>query len=168
MEEAVDARSARRYGIGIRLVLYPLALALIVVAWRHYHGPEKHFKVVEFPRWVGTTSEGMPVSGRITDEGRAVTFAIPISEHCSDGSEFVFDWYPGLQRWVQRGSDLYGSSSGSNVDSRGFPATYYNQIKARIDARPRGTVTGWTRVETPGGSVNCASGPVSFTLRRER
>jgi len=64
---------------------------MTVLAWRHYHGHPKPFKVVEFPRWVGRTSEGEPVSGRIKDDSRVVMLAIPMHERCSDGSDFVFE-----------------------------------------------------------------------------
>ena len=166
MEEAVDARSARRYGIGIRLVLYPLALALIVLAWRHYHGGSEHFKVVEVPLWVGTTSEGMRVSGRINDNGEVVRLAIPMTERCSDGSSFVFHWYPGTVRWVQTGADLHGASTGHDVDDRGFATTYGNRIDARIDAHPHGTASDWSLTTTEHGPVTCRSGVVGFRLRR--
>ena len=48
----------RRLGIAVRLVLYPMAIGLIVIAWRHYHGDPP---VAHPLRWSGVTSQGQAI-----------------------------------------------------------------------------------------------------------
>jgi hypothetical protein len=160
-----DARRARRMGIAIRLVLYPMALGLIVLAWQHYHGDSSQAESIHVVEWRGVTSQGRAMrAGSV--EGRLISLDVTVLERCSDGSPFSFRWTPAQDRFVQHGEALRGRTVATGETSSGEPAAYDNQVRARIGDHPRGTITvhvDWTRKD---GTVACDSGPVTFELHR--
>jgi hypothetical protein len=159
-----EARRARRMGIAIRLVLYPMALALIVVAWQHYHGGSSNAEPVHVVRWSGVTGQGEVISATTAD-GRLITFDTTVLARCSDGARFRFRWTPGQSRFVQHGQDLHGRSE-TTVNTASGAVEYDNRVVARIDDRPHGTIhvqLDWTRND---GTVACDSGLVTFEVHR--
>jgi hypothetical protein len=165
-----DAGAVRHLGIAMRLVLYPLALGLIVLAWQQYHGgsseadPPVHHGV-RVVVWRGVTSQGEAMTAH-TRSGRLVFFDMQARERCSDGSRFTSRWYPGEHRFAQRGEYVVGRQFGSGSDSSGEPDRSDNSVSARIDAHPSGTVRVQDELTRRGRTVRCDSGPVTFELHR--
>jgi hypothetical protein len=153
-----DVRRSRRLGIAVRLVLYPMALGLIALAWQEYHGsPPQAHAIVHFDQWRGTTAQGEEMTAT-TRQGLLLGFATRLVERCSDGSTFTLRWYPSMHRFVQHGESLRGGVSEPGLEAR---------VWARIGAEPNGTLRAkeaWTTRD--GRVVRCDSGRVRFTLRR--
>jgi hypothetical protein len=168
MDDALDLRDerrARRLGIGLRLVLYPMALGLIVLAWQQYHGGSSQADTIHVVEWSGVTSQGQAIRARSAD-GVLTGFDTHVLERCSTGAVFTQRWYPGQHRFVQRGENLHGRQAESGLDDSGRPVVFDDEVWARIDDHPRGTIrtqTSWTADHV---TVTCESGPVTFTLSR--
>jgi hypothetical protein len=160
-----DARRARRMGIAIRLVLYPMALGLIVLAWQHYHGDSSEAEPIHVVEWSGVTSQGKAMHASSAD-GRLLVFDTTVLARCSDGSPFAFRWNPAVNRFTQHGEDLRGRAEATVNTASGDSVEYDNRVSARMDDHPHGTIRvqlDWTRND---GTVACDSGPVTFDLRR--
>jgi hypothetical protein len=163
MEQALDRRDeriARRVRIAVRVVLYPAAVALIVVAWRHQHSQASNGDV----GWKGSTSQGQDVQAWISRDGFLTALDTRVLELCSDGSSFDGGWEVRRTRFVQHGADVRSHLTGSNRTSTGWPDVYDGTIQARITAHPRGTIWTRERVTTDAGTFTCESGAVTFTL----
>src|SRR4051794_12893826 len=142
MDDALDRRAerlARRVRIGVRLVFYPAALALVVVAWQHYHGNAASGHTTDIAGWQGTTSEGERVLAT-TGDARLVYLDTYIRERCSDGSQFSFHWMPGEARFVQRGDAVHGRTAQADRSSSGETIDYENQLWVRLGDHPSGTI----------------------------
>jgi hypothetical protein len=159
-----DERRARRLGIAVRLVLYPIALGLIVLAWKHYHPDRPHLHVFHVVTWAGVTSQGQAMRARTAD-GVLTGFDTRVLQRCPRGSGFTGRWYPGQHRFVQRGEELRGRQAGSGRSTSGQAWTFDNRVWARIGDHPRGTIRTRSTLGTGQGTVRCDSGPVSFALR---
>jgi hypothetical protein len=163
MEEDLErraARLARRVRIGVRLVFYPAALVLIVIAWQHYHGHDASARGTHIVGWAGTTSQGRPIRA-ITGDGRLVYLGAPLVERCSDNSLVTFDWEPGEPRFVQHGVVVEGRTVGTtHVGAR---VDYDNRLSLRLGDEPYGTLSGQSLYSN---GVRCDSGPITFRLAR--
>jgi hypothetical protein len=168
MDDAPDRRAerlARRVRFAVRLVFYPLALALIVVAWQRYHGDAASGHGTEIAGWQGTTSQGERI-GATTGDARLVYLDTHLRERCSDGSSFSFHWVPGEARFVQRGADVHGRTSVAGRSTSGELIEWDNQLWARLGDHPRGSLRAQLVFPNRPGGVRCDSGPVSFALER--
>jgi hypothetical protein len=105
MDAATDAelRLARRLKLGVRLVVYPALLVLLVVAWhaRQARGEDDASWAPPKPTaiWNGTTDQGRAASvSFIGDKVFASSF--DLSAACSNGGTSRFTWAPnaGLYR----------------------------------------------------------------------
>jgi hypothetical protein len=169
MDDALDRRAGRRFGIGLRLVLYPMALGLILLAWREYHGgssedgsptPTGHSE-----RWYGLTSQHYPMRG-LSAKGALGFFRATVRQRCSDGSSFIFTWSPLRHEFVQHGDRLSGQEIGGDHDSWGEPYTFEARVWARMDGNPRGTIRIRDRLTRRHHTVRCDSAAVTFALHR--
>ena len=108
-----DERRARRLGIRVRVVFYPLALGLIVLAWQHYHGgdaPQAYpLPVVE---WNGVTSQNRPIHATSIKGGVVRSLFTTVQERCDDGSFFTFNWFSAQRHFLQRGDSMSGREAG--------------------------------------------------------
>jgi hypothetical protein len=168
MADAFDRRAerlARRVRLGIRLVFYPAALVLIVVAWQHYHGNSASGHTTKIAGWSGVTSQGERISA-ITGDARLVYLDTYLAERCADGSSVTFHWMPGEGRFVQHGATVQGRTLAVSRDQSGARVQYDNRLAVRLDGDRRGTVRAMLRyLDRPGGRW-CDSGPVTFSLPR--
>jgi hypothetical protein len=160
-----DERGARRLGIVARIVLYPMALALIVLAWQHYRSDPTQAGSVHIATWIGVTSQDQSIQGT-NDDGVLMGFTTRVLERCSNGTVFIFDWYPAKHRFVQHGKHLRGRQAGGGRATSGEPMVYENRVWARIGSHPRGTIRAQVRLTSADGVVRCASGPVTFGSER--
>jgi hypothetical protein len=168
MDEAFDPRderNARRFRIGVRLVLYPILIGLIPLAWHHYRGGEPAAEPIHVEEWSGVTSQGRAMRAT-TGKGLLRFFDTELDERCSDGSMFVFHWTPAQYRFVQHGETLQGRSAGESRDNHGRMTRFDNRVWARVDARPHGTIRGTVTWGFPATPVRCDSGAVRFSLHR--
>jgi hypothetical protein len=160
-----DEHRDRRMRIAVRLVLYPIALGLIALAWQQYHGAPAKGHVYRIVNWSGVTSQGQEVRGRTGDDV-LTWFSVHVVERCSDGSAFTAGWRPGQRHFEQRGADLRGHDTGPGTANGGRPARYDDRIWARMGEHPRGTIRSRVSRTTEHGKViRCESGPVTFALR---
>jgi hypothetical protein len=170
MDDAFDPaveRRARRLGIGVRLVLYPMALGLIVLAWQHYHGDPSQAEATNVVNWRGLTRQSQAVQAGIR-ERRLMFLDTNVLERCSDGSVFTLHWYPGQHRFVQHGEYLYGHHGGRGRANNGQPTVWDARLWARIGAHPGGAIRARTSWTGRHGAVSCDSGPVWFALHPSR
>src|SRR4051812_23508943 len=158
---------ARRVRIVVQLVFYPLALGLIVLAWQHYRGGSSQAHGEGAVLWTGSTSQGKPMRASINN-GVLMTFSTRVLESCSDGTVFTLHWYPGPQRFVQQGEDVQGVQAGGARTNSGAPDLYENRVWAHIDDQPSGTIWAVDNMTRARRTVHCDSGPVTFTLHRQR
>jgi hypothetical protein len=160
-----DVRRARRLGIVVRLVLYPLALGLIALAWQHYHGDPAEADLAPAVRWSGATGQGQPVRGDIGD-GLLIFFETHVVERCSDGGVYKQDWAVGREVLVQGGEEVHGREAGRGRAYSGRPVVFDARVSARMGDHPSGTVRAQVRWTADHVTVRCDSGPVTFTLHR--
>jgi hypothetical protein len=156
---------SRRLRIGVRLVLYPMLLGLIVVAWQEYHGTPSAAEPKPYVRWGGETSQGRPIQAS-TDEGRIRIFVVDVPEHCQGGGVLTFKWPAGPSALTQTGDTITGRSAGVSRDNSGRRVEFDNKLRAQWSDSPSGTLrlsATWAREHGP---VACNSGPVTFTLHR--
>jgi hypothetical protein len=168
MDDALDRRAerlARRVRLAVRLVFYPAALVLIVVAWQHYHGNAASGHATDIVGWQGTTSQGERILAT-TGDARLVYFDTYLRERCSDGSQFTFHWMPGEARFVQHGATVHGQTAEVGRAASGELIEYDNQLSVRLGDRPSGTVRARLGYPNRAGGVHCDSGTVSFALTR--
>lgn len=168
MDNALDRRAerlARRVRIGIRLVFYPAALALIVFAWQHYHGNTASGHTTDIVGWSGVTSQGERITG-ITGDARLVLLDAHVRERCSNGALVTFHWMPGEGRFVQRGATVRGRSAAVAHAPSGQPVEYDNRLWAQLGGHPRGTIEATSVYSNLPGDFRCESGAVTFTLAR--
>lgn len=92
-------------------------------------------------------------------------FDTEIAERCSDGSSFIFHWSPGLNRFRQDGDHVRAFAAYDRRSPSGEPLRYEDSASVHMGDAPRGTIRARAIV---GGNVSCASGDVTFTLRRAR
>jgi hypothetical protein len=169
MERALDTRNVRRerrLGIAVRLVLYPMALGLIVLAWRHYHGEPGRSAPVHLTLWKGVTSQRQPISLATTDDGRVTSVAVHLLERCDRGSIYNQGWTPGLPHLVQHGEDVRGHQGGMGRTYSGLPVMFDARLWARMGARPHGTMRAQVTWTADHLTESCRSGPVTFALQR--
>src|SRR3954447_4134162 len=168
MEDDPDRRAerlARRVRFATRLVFYPVALVLIVVAWQRYHGDAASGHGTEIAGWQGTTSQGAGI-GAITGDARLVYLDTYLRERCSDGSSFNFHWVPGEARFVQRGDSVHGQTSVAGRSTSGELIKWNNQVWVDLGDHPRGSLRAQLLYPNRAGGVSCDSGPVTFALER--
>ena len=151
-------------GIAIRLVLYPMALGLIVLAWQHYHG-DPEAGATPFKTRSGVTSQGQAI--QVSTKGSLLTFFnTRVVERCSNGLSYTQRWSPNLNHFVQHGDDVRGRETGSGYADTGLPVTRDMRVSARMDAQPSGTIRTRVRLSLDHVRVSCDSGPVTFELHR--
>src|SRR5690242_2566085 len=116
MDDAIDPRIGRRYRIAVRLLLYPLALGLIVVAWHHRPGGSEA-RASDYVAWSGVTAQGQDIRVSTAD-GVITSLSTHVAEPCSDGSTFTLDWAPPKRWLVQTGhrSEEHTSELQSHVN----------------------------------------------------
>jgi hypothetical protein len=169
MDEAVeprDERRARRLMIAFRLIFYPLALGLIVLAWQQYHGDTSQADEGPVVEWRGVTAQGQAIQARTTEDGRLTALDAYLVERCSDGTRSYFRWYPGRRRFVQDGDEVRGHQSGPAVASSSPNLLFDAWVSAHMAASPRGTIR--VKLSYTGDQIGltCDSEPVTFALHR--
>ena len=165
---ATDAKTRsieRRLRLGIRLVLYPLCLGFIALAWTHQRGPTTR----EQPPpvlWVGATEQGEPVRV-VTVDGVLISFRTRIVTHCLNGATWVLSLTMSADAFRQTGNVVSGQQ-GPNLrtSEQREPVVISSRMRARIDSRPRGTIhSDVTRNPGP-RSVQCSSPELHYALHR--
>jgi hypothetical protein len=160
-----DARRAHRLRIGIRVLLYALALALITLAWQRYHGDSSKVVALDVARWTGVTSQGR-VTQAMTTNLRLTSFSADVETQCANGSVFTLHWDPGQRHLAQHGEHVRGRHAGTGRTDSAEPMAFDIRIWARTGNRPHGTIDAEVQLTTPSGTLRCDSGAVTFALRR--
>jgi hypothetical protein len=158
----------RSMRIAVRLVLYPMALGLILLAWREYHGGSAPADPPALPGqagWEGVTSQGQAVKA-IAVNGRIDLLDTTVVEGCNDGSRFTFHWVSFQHDLVQRGDAVRRHQAGSGRSNTGRPFAFDNRVRLELGAPGHGTVRMKATLSGARGPVRCGAGPVAFTLRR--
>lgn len=146
------------------MVLYPMALGLIALAWHHYRSDASPADALPRVEWNGVTSQDEAMRA-VTIDGVLTRIDTHLVEQCSDGSGYTEHWYPAQHRFVQHGEALRGRQAGPGHTYSGKPIVFDNRIQARIGALPHGSMSAHVTFTKP-GTVSCKSGPVMFMLRR--
>jgi hypothetical protein len=168
MDDALDARDVRlerRLRIGLRLVLYPLALGLIALAWQYSHSDPPVADAKPVVQWSGVTSQGRSILGT-SSGGRLRSLDTTLVQGCSNHSAFTVRWYPGPQRFQQHGEVVRGHQAGPGSTASGGPIRFDGWVRARMGTDPQGTIVTLVRWTPKRGTVVCNSGSVTFTLHR--
>jgi hypothetical protein len=169
MDGTVDAReqrTARRLRIAARLVLYPVAIGLIALAWHHQHRPSAS-EIPDGVHWTGVTSQGQQVEA-VTSGVLLTSLDTHLLHGCSDGSSYDQHWFPVQPAFVQYTTAVRARTVIHSRDSTGEPTTSDTTMVARMGSHPSGTIYARVTRITANGSVPCASEDVTFTLSRRR
>jgi hypothetical protein len=166
-----DARIERRLRLGIRLVLYPLCLVLIALAWTHHQrGSATQSQAQPHETgatWVfGTTEQGQRVDATIVD-GVFSYFATRVVTHCLDGTTWTLRLTMSDGEFKQTGEVIAGQQGPILTTSdQGEPVLVMTRVRAQMHHETVGTiVSDVTRRPGPGG-VLCSSYEFTYTLRR--
>jgi hypothetical protein len=162
-----DVRLERRLRIGLRLVLYPLALGLIALVWQYSHRdpPEPAaIQVVHVVHWAGVTDQGQTIRGT-SSAGRFRSLGTAVLQDCSNQSPLTFRWFSGPQHFQQSGRAVRGRQAGTGRLDSGGPIKFDVRVRAQMGSDVHGTLNATTRWKTRHGAVVCDSGPVTFKLR---
>jgi hypothetical protein len=169
MQDALAPRAPhpyRRAGVIVRLVLYPMALGLIALAWHEYHGSDtRKGHVYDVVRWSGVTSQGQAIRAR-TSDGVLTGLLTRVEERCRNGRTFHFGWAPGQYRFAQHGESVRGRQAGPGRTTAGDPFTAKTTLWAQLGDRPHGGISAHLTWSNGGQKVPCASDEVTFSLRR--
>lgn len=164
----------------VRLVFYPVALALVVVAWQQHragaHGADAAVAPARapLPQLGGLTAEGEMASGRLGGDGRP--FALRLAAHfrCTPAIETSDLWAYFYDQRATGGRDAVGGGR-LTLRHRGIAMEWDNGWSGRsdldVDARYSGTrVTGTlrARLRLRAGNLRtrCASGTIPFAMTR--
>jgi hypothetical protein len=165
--DARDLLLARRLKLGIRLVVYPLLLGLLAVAWhaRSARGDGEQGGSA----WSGTTAQGLSVRAAI-DGKWLESLTLPVTLRCDQGSTYRFTWTPSQDVLRQQGHAVTAHRPPTTrPGAAGRSGTYEARLRMVTGDHPHGTaslVETWTWTDQPRGSRTvCRSGPVAFTLR---
>jgi hypothetical protein len=182
MEAATDAelRLARRLKLGVRLVVYPLLLVLIGVAWhaRQARGAQDDTQPaaaaapkVANRHWTGRTQPGarVPVSALgWTADGAIWSLGMAITLPCRDGTTFVLRQTLGPEDFATSGSGaraVVDPSHGRADDGGAMTSaatvdvtTAEDRVGVSVDAW-----VNWTRGDT-GRVVRCEADAVRVAL----
>lgn len=77
----------------VRLALYPLALALIALAWKGRQVISDSSGGPPQVRWQGVTSQGQKINA-VTVDGFLVSLDTHLIERCANGSRWTLHWNP--------------------------------------------------------------------------
>ncbi|HEY6760199.1 MAG TPA: hypothetical protein VI318_11950 [Baekduia sp.] len=172
MEAATEdeLRLARRLKLGVRLVVYPVLLGLIVLALHARaarSAGEDGGPALPKP-WVGKTAQ----RGRATvtvDGGLVVASYLDVRMRCDDGSAELFTWTPVRELFVQRGDRV---TAHRPPTARSGGKGWRGMLEGWLDLTlGRGVATGTVRLaihwtHSSGTRLTCRSGPVPFSARR--
>src|SRR5919201_4049854 len=120
MDHAIDQRDAlleRRIRLGIRLVFYPVAIVLIVLAWHQRQSSPAHAHPVS---WRGVTAQGRPIRA-VTSGGVLTSVDTEVPERCVDGSVFTLHMHLGGRNFAQQGKNVTAAFRGPGQSFGGEP-----------------------------------------------
>jgi hypothetical protein len=156
-------RDARRARNAVRLVVYPVLLAILAFAW-HHRGPAGD--PTAGVKWTGTTSQGRDISALINRDGVLMSMDTHVVERCNDGSTVNEHWYPDQKRFVQHGDHVQGHQRDRGTTRDGSREDFEGIIDARTGDQPHGAISTSNTVTTARAALWCQSGPVTFRLSR--
>jgi hypothetical protein len=172
-----DARLERRLRLALRLVLYPLAIGLIVLAWQRTHPktaafvptpqaqPTQGQPLVE--RWVGGTGQGQPVRA-VTVDGVLTFLETRIVTHCLDGSPWTLRLTMFASEFRRTGDIVNGRQGPALTTSdQGEPVRVATRVRTKMYHNPVGTILSKVTRSPGPRSVLCSSGELDYTLSRE-
>jgi hypothetical protein len=161
-----DLRLARRLKLGVRLVVYPMLLVLLAVAWhvrtsRGADSPGAPFR--------GSSSQGEEVTATI-DGGRLTSLGVPLQLRCDDGQADRFTWTPSPDTYQQHGDTVTAHRLPTTHVDGERSYTYEARLQMVLGDHPHGTVWltntwTWTATGIDGPRMVCQSGPVTISLQ---
>jgi hypothetical protein len=172
------AKSERRLRVIARVVLYPVALAVIALAWHQRQAARADVAPLATVRWEGYTQQGNTVTA-VTVGGRIVSFRERLSYRCGEAFGSALDPWPGLGRWrvVQHGDVVEGQAGPTAFPRRRGdpPGVIVHRLRLTLGEHPRGTLWGKVVINPPRAGRfttteyrSCRTGAVRFTLDRAR
>ena len=155
-----SVRLERRLRLALRLVIYPLAIGLIVLAWQRTHSQTAAFGLRPLAHWQGQTSQHQAIR-LVTDIEDLRALRTSVVMRCTDGSSAKFDIVMTAQYLGPRGDPLGGIQPPRVLkDSRGRAMTVRAWVKTNAGGDPKGTLTA-TAVSID-GQVKCEVLRVGF------
>jgi hypothetical protein len=163
VSDGQSVRLERRLRLALRLVLYPLAIGLMVLAWQrthpqtvaHVHGPPPPV------HWLGQTSQHQTIRA-VTALGRLQALRTSIVMPCDDGSSAGLRVVMTAQNLVRRGDRFEGSQQDKILkDSTGRVMTGRAWVSVDAIGELRGVLT--AVAFTADRRVACRARPVSFS-----
>jgi hypothetical protein len=169
MEAATEdeLRLARRLKLGVRLVVYPVLLGLIVLALHARHVQSVARAGAAYVSWRGVGGDAVQAQAQ-TSAKRLVYFAAPLVERCDDGATFTMDWRVGESGLVQVGTaasarQVHGTGTAGDGGATTYDMNFDASVgKDTMDVTLSGSVL-WTRAANH-RLVRCDGGPVRMTL----
>ncbi len=162
--DARDASIERRLRLGIRLVLYPLCLGLIALAWIHHRGPTSHGPPPP-ASWVGVTEQDEPVRV-VTVDGVLTFLQTRIVTYCPNGVTWVLSLTMSGGAFKQIGDVVSGRQGPSrSLSDEHEPVVIASRMQARFGPRPRGTIRSEVTRNPGPRSVHCSSPELHYTLQ---
>jgi hypothetical protein len=168
--DARDLLLARRLKLGVRLVIYPLLLGLLAVAWhaRSAHGEDGRTPV-RAHGWQGTAPGLVGPAKAVTSEGRLRSLTGTIVLPCGDGSTFTLAW-AFRRSLVQNGTAVVADREvpDDRAEDGGAMSTVTHLEASVGDTAIRASLSTtviWTRADS-GRVVRCEGAPLAFTLSR--
>jgi hypothetical protein len=166
-----SVRLERRLRLALRLVLYPLAIGLIVLAWQHKHpqtvahGPTTQ---VQPPvvRWVGSTGQGQPVRA-VTIDGVLTFLETRVVTHCLDGSPWTLRLTMFAGEFQRTGNIIDGRQGPRLTTSdQGEPVRVATRVRTKMYHNPVGTIFSEVTRRPGPRSVYCSSYELDYALSR--
>ncbi len=155
-----SVRLERRLRLALRLVLYPLAIGLIVLAWQRTHSQTVAHDLPRPVRWRGQTSQHQAIS-MATAFGRLTNLRTFVLMGCTDGSSVGFDIVMRAQDLARHGDRFRGSQQAKVLtDSTGRTMTVRAWVRASATGNVNGTLT--AAAVTIDRRVGCEAQPVGF------
>src|SRR4051812_23300933 len=168
-----DLRLARRLKLGVRLVIYPLLLGLVVIAWHRRAGggadarptPPLARPTPPLRSWSGTSPNLAGPAWAQTEGIALIGFRADLVERCPGGATFIYRWTGGPIR--QRGAAATVTDHTRGRADDGGPMDAHVALAAtvgdRISVRLSGWVV-WTRA-SDARAVRCETAPTTLVLR---
>lgn len=166
-----DLLLARRLKLAVRLVVYPLLLGLVALAFhvRHARAQEDDPHAPPTTAWSGRTNQGYPATATFQD-GRLISFTSRLMLDCADGEQFALYTTVAADRierprrgmWVGTVADDHGVTNRGGSYAGNYSVHVQDPFRGEVIAEIEGTVA-WHVAGTHNG-IACRPGRASMAL----
>jgi hypothetical protein len=163
-----DPTVDRRLRWTVRLVLYPIAIALIAVAWHQRHAsaeaPTRPLVPTPPTWWEGRTTQGRLVAAERIGS-TVIRLKIMMVYRCEIGHAELWSLF-GAASFRHHGPAATADFRNAGIYGGDLRGTMTSTVRTDAGAQIRGAATGAAAVHGP--RRRCATGPVAFRLSRTR